>query len=505
MNLEKDFAKLGELLKSRHEWLLVHSTGKSFSLQTDEIEIEIKHNKILIGFLDDKGFQAWRIRSFEQKGDEILLNLARNFEKELEKIRLVPRVAACELSAVIELARLVKANEIARLVITETRGAKIVRVALNEENGRFAQIIFENPDGRQVAALSDVSDATATTENLITTAILWLARLQNRKKKPVETVWILAEKKRAKSAQKLCAVLRKNWQDKIEIFEISGKSAKPQSDGKNVSNQSLQKLEPIVFKNLWCEKTKEIQASEKAQISQTAQEIADIVPENIDVVLTKQGETLRFLGLPFARVRQISGEEKVWFGIENKRQILSEKNFAEFDNLIEELKIYRQSETPNKRHEFYRLSPEAWLEAVLRRNIKLLDGNLILSPVYNQFRAGRDTIDLLALRRDGRLVIVELKVSPDREMIFQAADYWRKIELQRRAGNLRTAKVFGDLEISDQPALCYLVAPFLSFHRDFDFLAQTVSTEIEICRFDLNENWREDLKVMRRKVISDRK
>jgi len=36
-----------------------------------------------------------------------------------------------------------------------------------------------------------------------------------------------------------------------------------------------------------------------------------------------------------------------------------------------------------------------------------------------------------------------------------------------------------------------------SFHRDFDFLAQTVSEEIEIYRFDLSENWRQHLKVMR--------
>ena len=60
--------------------------------------------------------------------------------------------------------------------------------------------------------------------------------------------------------------------------------------------------------------------------------------------------------------------------------------------------------------------------------------------IYNQFRAERDKIDLLALRKDGRLIIIELKVAPDREMIFQAADYWRKIELQRRKGNLQKAE-----------------------------------------------------------------
>ncbi|MDQ3322928.1 MAG: hypothetical protein M3525_10950, partial [Acidobacteriota bacterium] len=200
-------------------------------------------------------------------------------------------------------------------------------------------------------------------------------------------------------------------------------------------------------------------------------------------------------------LRRISGKEKVWFGIEANRRILSENNLADFAALTEELKIYRRFDAENKRHALFRLAPEAWLEAILRRDIKLLDANLILSPIHNQFRAELDKIDLLALRRDNRLVVIELKVSPDREMIFQTIDYWRKIELQRRTGNLQTAKIFGDLKIADEPALCYLVAPFLSFHRDFDFLAQTVSKEIEIFRFDLNENWREDLKVMQRKKI----
>ena len=143
--------------------------------------------------------------------------------------------------------------------------------------------------------------------------------------------------------------------------------------------------------------------------------------------------------------------------------------------MLENLGNFRRFDSPNKRHLFYTSAPEAWLESMLRRNIKLLDANLILSPVYHQFRAERDKIDLLALRKDGRLIIIELKVAPDREMIFQAADYWRKIELQRRKGNLEKAKIFGDLKISDKPAICYLVAPTLAFHPDFNFLSQTIS------------------------------
>jgi hypothetical protein len=213
---------------------------------------------------------------------------------------------------------------------------------------------------------------------------------------------------------------------------------------------------------------------------------------------------LRFLVLSFARVRKIFGEEKTWFGIERSKQILNENSREDFFDLLKNLQTYRCFDSPNEHHALFRIAPEAWLEAVLRRNIKLLDANLVLSPIYNQFRASNDKIDLLALRRDGRLAIIELKVSPDREMIFQAADYWRKIELQRRKGNLQKAKIFGDLAVADAPTLVYLAAPSLSFHYDFDFLSKTVSPEIEIYRFDLNENWREDLKVLRRRKITEK-
>jgi len=108
-------------------------------------------------------------------------------------------------------------------------------------------------------------------------------------------------------------------------------------------------------------------------------------------------------------------------------------------------------------------------------------------------------IDLLALRRDGRLVIIEIKASPDRETPFQAADYWRKIEHLRRRGELRRSRVFGELEMIDKPALVYAVAPALSFHRDFEHFARMLSPEIELWRFELHENWREDIKVIARR------
>ena len=53
-------------------------------------------------------------------------------------------------------------------------------------------------------------------------------------------------------------------------------------------------------------------------------------------------------------------------------------------------------------------------------------------------------------------------------------------------------------EVADEPPLVYLVAPTLRFHRAFDTLAHAVSTDIEMYRFDINEDWRAGVRVMRR-------
>ena len=116
-----------------------------------------------------------------------------------------------------------------------------------------------------------------------------------------------------------------------------------------------------------------------------------------------------------------------------------------------------------------------------------------------RYLARSDAVSCLEGSYDGRrLVIIELKTQPDRSAVFQAANYWRKIELQRRRGVLAKANLFDGREIADKPALVYLVAPAWSFHRDFEFFARAVSPEIELWRFELHEEWREHVRVLAR-------
>ena len=65
------------------------------------------------------------------------------FGRKQETFRLIPRTAAAVLTAEIELARLQKANEIGRIIHDSFVGVKLDRIALNETNGRIAQILFK--------------------------------------------------------------------------------------------------------------------------------------------------------------------------------------------------------------------------------------------------------------------------------------------------------------------------------------------------------------------------
>jgi len=479
--------ELREIVSGHHEWLLVRDSRKTFPLEKHEIEISQDGEKAHFGFLDDRGFHSWRLNGFECDGGEIAIDVAGAFARKQEVMRLVPRVLAAELAAEIERARVEKANEIAAMLSDNFVGVKLGRVALNTENGRLAQINFDAADKQPMAAVADVT-GTLTVEAIFAVAILWLEKLGSRKKKPVLDIWTICEKRQARHAQKLHALLTERWKEKVTVIEIDRTSDPPR----------LNHLPKRKIRELWREKPRKLALPERTTPTAISQKIIDLAPEKIDVVCSKQGETLRFMGLPFARVRSMLGKEKAWFGVGRERRILSDENWDDLTELISVLDINRTPFAPNKRYEYYRAASEAWLESILRRNIALLDANLILSPIYNQFRSSNDKIDLLALRKDGRLLIIELKTQPDREMIFQAADYWRKIELQRRRGLLAAADLFDGREILDKPALIYLVAPAWSFHRDFEFFARTVSPEIEMWRFELHENWRREIKVLAR-------
>ena len=282
---------------------MVRDSGRSFPLDRSEIEITAETDRTLFGFPDEKGFHSWRLNGFEVEGPELTVDVAGAFGRKQEVLRLIPRIPASALTAEVELARLQKANEIGRLIFDNFPGTKLERVALNLETGRLAQIVFAR-DGKHFAAMADVT-GSVTPETMIASAMLWYEKLGLRKKKPVLDIWIVAEKRRAKELQKLHALLTERWKSILTILEISRRNDPP----------TLTELPERKIRDLWRERAKKVLLPADPRPSAAAANVIGLAPEKIDIVYSRQGETLRFHGLPFARVRSMMGQEKAWFGV----------------------------------------------------------------------------------------------------------------------------------------------------------------------------------------------
>ncbi|HEY6403844.1 MAG TPA: hypothetical protein VI479_20650, partial [Blastocatellia bacterium] len=86
--------------------------------------------------------------------------------------------------------------------------------------------------------------------------------------------------------------------------------------------------------------------------------------------------------------------------------VLTESNFGELERLAREIAHYRSADCLERRHPFYLLRAEAWLESLLRRDIRRLDPTFDERFVYSQVPAwradDRSVIDLLTVNKKGR-------------------------------------------------------------------------------------------------------
>jgi hypothetical protein len=114
-------------------------------------------------------------------------------------------------------------------------------------------------------------------------------------------------------------------------------------------------------------------------------------------------------------------------------------------------------------------------------------------------------LDLLAVNRDGRLAVVELKADEDLHMVLQGLDYWIRVH---RAAQSRGADASNDftrsgyfpgVRLADRSPSLYFVAPALRIHPATETVLRYLSREIEWNLIAVGEDWRRSLQVIWRK------
>ncbi len=249
-----------------------------------------------------------------------------------------------------------------------------------------------------------------------------------------------------------------------------------------------------------------------------------LLPSNaaaeMEVVIRSGSEVgLLWHGLEFARVRTSVAEksfarsEEIIFGSGANATLLTDDSAPQLRAYVAQL-ILRRRTSGDKRDTLYRQQPERWLESMLRRAPDALDAMIEPQPVYAQVpafsAADRAVLDLLAARRDGRLVVIEIKADEDLHLALQALDYWVRVRRHHHSvsDSKRAADSKSDLErfgyfpgktLRPDAPLLYLVAPALRIHPATEIVLRYISPEVDWTLIALDERWREKIRVVFRK------
>jgi hypothetical protein len=520
LSLHDAVLRLSELTNRHTDWFMSEDGRLPLEVNRSEFDFSVVHSSLIFSCWTQTGARAWRVTNWNGSEEKLVLQTSRKMGAEISRVELVPRASAKAIVAGIAAARQARCDDLARLVaaalsseavdhdrqVRSGSPVKIERSALSPgmrryQPGRYARIILRLPHERIAVTGTVAQSDPRNVDALFSSALLWFARIQaSPVRPPINRLLIVVEQNILEGARQRQVLLRDHVRARIQLLQV------------DENWQQVESTSPWERKYLWRKRLTRFPPLVETTATDRVREIVAVAPAAIDAVASRHGQTLRYHGLPFARARRVMDRDRLWFGVEGlPRQLLDDYHRADWNKLLHDLQQYRAAGCRERRHWFYRAAGEAWLESILRRDITKLDPGLIIAPLHAQFRTshggpvragGARPVDLLALRHDGRLVVIELKVSEDREHVFQGVDYWRRVEAHRRRGHISAAKLFDDREISDESPLVYLVAPALRFHPSFATLGRMIASDIEIYRFDINEDWRYGVRVVRRERVN---
>lgn len=484
-------SRFESIINKHPEWIISLPDGSLFPARAHEIRLNVAGSAVELELPTDFGLTSILPISIDLADDSITIVCNTESDEQTE-LSLIPRIESGGIQSVLKDARTDRAEAIAKAFDGMKESLRAIRFDFSSDGGRLVTIFCEDRWKRERLVMADVSDSLSP-EYLLSSALIRLERASCADKETARGIALVLPRKAARGLVGLRSMLRPKVREAIEIYE-----SEISEDGvrlKNLSDKSIRHRPNLRMKV----DLNNVSSHRLSEVEGLVNSLRDLAVDEIDVVNSSAGWTLRYHGLPFLRIRVVGDSTRFWVGVGTRRREVTEKALVdEVNQLIVSLAEHRRHDPPTRRHEYYKLAPEAWLESMLLRNIQRLDPNLVTTPVYNQFKTGQERIDIFAARADGRPVIIEVKVGQDREALFQAIDYWRKMESARVNNKNLFRQIFGQGIAENKPHLIYIVAPLLSFHRDFEFFIECIDPGIKVCRFELNEDWRKQVRVHRR-------
>ena len=352
-------------------------------------------------------------------------------------------------------------------------------------------------------------ESPATIDGILTLGLLWLSRCRERAgdRRHIAGLRVIVPEGHAAVTQS-----RMGWLDasqaKWELYECDARAEelRPVETGRDGN------LEMRLMQNV-----NSAAAMERLQagIAQVMALVPEAARERVEQrVHSASAVGLSVYGLEFARVQHglapdsFHRQDSITFGAGPSETELNENTAPMLRELTARLFESRHT-AGSARDPLYRMQPERWLESRLSAALPEIDHSLLASPVYRQVPAfaasDRGMLDLLAVNRDGRLAVVELKADEDLHMPLQGLDYWIRVHRSAQSRSVDGANdftrhgYFPGMRLADTSPLLYFIAPALRIHPATETVLRYLIPEIEWNLIAVGEDWRRSLDVIWRK------
>src|SRR5262245_30067698 len=409
-----------ELAKARYEVELATIDCAELSLFIDEaqvatllrgaFEFSVEWGKLIFAWWGEGVSQSWRVTAYEIDRGELRLQATRGMDRETAVLILrdpAQRLKGSRESRKLEdmtlgERRKAYAETLSRLITHNFDGVRVRRLTVGGARsrlgtGRYARLVLKS-GGEEVLVIG-VSEAESQTriDGVIAAGLVWLAAFNEKRDelRRVKRFWYCLPKARSLTAiERLTLLDASHLGVRIECFEVD------EGGGEMIS------VRPVTQDELLNSHPREVVwpgASTPDEIWR--KRIINLAPDLIETRRDARSGCERFEinGLEFAR---LSAGGRAKFGVAGLRSegeanliVLSDSTFGELEHLVREIARYRSANCLDRRHPFYLLRAEAWLESLLRRKIGRLDATFDERFIYRQIPAWRaderSVIDLL--------------------------------------------------------------------------------------------------------------
>ena len=355
--------------------------------------------------------------------------------------------------------------------------------------------------GRASRAVLGVNgeETQASVDAALTFGLLWLEDCRQREagRSAVEGLRLYVPPRRSSTLQLRMAHLNQGIA-RFELLEFD--EAESTTTAKHISG-----LVQFESRLLRCPDINQLHE----QFAESISKVLGIVPEARVNAISPLEISFRLHGLEFARARiaaqpaSFRATQEIIFGISGFEDVLTSGNETSFLQFVRGIAESRRP-AGDKRHPFWRMYPERWLESLIVNQATALDTRLSADHVYSQVPAftasDRSLIDVLTCTRNGRLAVLELKADEDIHLPLQGLDYWARVKWHQEQADFQKNGYFQGVQLAPQPPLLFLIAPALRVHPAVETLLRYFSPDIQWTLVGLDERWRDGLRVIFRKA-----